>query len=195
MGVGDAGSADELPVRPTEHTSGWTFNWTGLLAVVLIVVGAFVVWRWLGDASLGSDAEGAPDESGQDLSAAPTNSVEATRTTPPRSQPQTTTGPPPTTGPPATSTTVPTARQVSIRGEMKSSRFGANCLVAGFTITGFDPHPGRFVCIYPNSRRDFSFNNNGVDEACITADAGDTITIEVDGVRSATISEENLDGE
>ena len=29
----------------------------------------------------------------------------------------------------------------------------------------------------------------------ITADEGDTITIEVDGVASATISEANLDGE
>ena len=77
---------------------------------------------------------------------------------------------------------------------MKPCRFGDNCLVAGFVIEGFDPHPGRFLCIYPNSQSDFSFNDNDVEEACLTGDAGDTITIEVDGVRSATISERRLDG-
>ncbi len=59
---------------------------------------------------------------------------------------------------------------------------------------GFDEHPGRFTCIYPNSQREFTFNNDGVDEACLTADDGDTITIEIDGIRSATISEQQLDG-
>ena len=85
-------------------------------------------------------------------------------------------------------------RQVLISGEMKPCRFGADCLVASFTIDGFDEHPGRFVCIYPNSRSDFGFNDDGVDDACLTADDGDTITIEVDGIRSSTISEQNLDG-
>lgn len=77
---------------------------------------------------------------------------------------------------------------------MKPCRFGDDCLVASFTIDGFDEHPGRFTCIYPNSQREFSFNNDGVDEACLTADDGDTITIEIDGVQSATISEQDLDG-
>ena len=79
-------------------------------------------------------------------------------------------------------------------GEMKECRFGANCLVASFAIEGFDTHPGRFVCVYPNSRRDFTFNGDRVDDACVTADPGDTLAIEVAGVTSATISEDDLEG-
>ncbi len=81
-----------------------------------------------------------------------------------------------------------------ISGEMKPCRYGSNCLVASFTIEGFDPHPGRFVCVYPNSRSDFGFKGNGVEDACLSGDRGDTISIEVDGVQSAEISEGNLDG-
>ena len=190
--VVDDGTGDEVPVGPAAHASGWTFNWRGLAAVLLIAAITVVGWRWLGGPSVSSD-DGAPsDEIGAGASSSPatTAPTSARGTTPPAPPPAPTTVPAPTT----TTTTVALDRQVVIRGEMKPCRFGANCLVAGFTITGFEDHPGRFVCIYPNSRRDFSFNNDGVDEACITADQGDTITIEVDGIRSATISEENLDG-
>lgn len=94
----------------------------------------------------------------------------------------------------ATTTTAP-ERQVLVRAEMKPCRFGDNCLVASFTLVGFEQTAGQFTCIYPNSARDFSFQDSGKDDACITADEGDTITIVVDGVRSATVSEENLTGE
>ncbi len=77
---------------------------------------------------------------------------------------------------------------------MKPCRYGDRCLVASFTIDGFREHPGRFTCIYPKSQSEFTFNDDGVDDACLTADDGDTIIIEVDGVRSATISEQDLDG-
>ncbi len=189
-GVGDAGSGKEAPVTPVVHSSGWTFNWWGLVAVLLIVAITFVAWRSLGGSSLSSDDGDPSNRIGASAVSVPTDSVEATA---PNTAP-TTTRPTPTTVLSSTTTATPD-RQVRIRGEMKPCRFGANCLVAGFTIEGFDVHPGRFVCIYPNSRSDFSFNNDGVDDACITADQGDTITIEVDGVRSLTISEQNLDGE
>ncbi len=81
-----------------------------------------------------------------------------------------------------------------ISGEMKPCKYGASCLVASFEIVGFEEQPGRFDCIYPNSRRDFTFHEVSVADACLTGDAGDTIAIEVDGVLSATISEANLTG-
>ncbi len=65
---------------------------------------------------------------------------------------------------------------------------------ASFTVEGFDGPDGQFACIYPNSQSTFSFTDGGRDDACLTADAGDTIAIEVDGVRSAVISEESLSG-
>ena len=67
-------------------------------------------------------------------------------------------------------------------------------MVASFTIEGFEQTSGEFVCIYPNSMSQFSFSDGGREDACVTADEGDTIAIEVDGVRSAVVSEENLTG-
>ena len=95
---------------------------------------------------------------------------------------------------PLPSTTIRPERRVLISGEMKECRFGANCLAASFVIEGFEPHPGSYICIYPNSSTEIGFRDNDVIDACLTADQGDTITIEVDGVRSATISELDLDG-
>lgn len=184
--MADAGG-NEAEVVPGGNSSGWAFNWWGLVGLVIIVSIAFVAWRWIdGTGEASSETAGAANTSEPDGSA-PTTSV-ATRTT------TTTTRPAPATTAPPSTTTVPSERRVIIRGEMKACRFGASCLVASFRIEGFDPHPGSFTCIYPNSRSDFTFRNNGIEDACLTADAGDTITIEVDGVQSATISEENLDG-
>lgn len=185
--AGDAGPGDDPVLHANENTSGWSFNLPGLIAVLLIVVFLIVAWRWLG----GSDDDPSAGIDAREATETTTDTSDASTTTraPTTTRPATT-----TTDVPATTTTVPGEREVTISGEMKACRFGANCLVASFRIDGFDPHPGRFVCIYPNSQSDFSFNNTEVFDACITADQGDTITIEVDGVRSATISEENLDG-
>jgi hypothetical protein len=152
-----------------------------------ILVRVVVMWRWL--AGSGND----PSEQLSVIgTSAPTDSAD---TTTPNTGPPTTTVPPaPPTTQRSTTTTVASDPQVQIRGEMKPCRYGDNCLVASFTIDGFDEHPGRFTCIYPNSQSEFSFNNDGVDEACLTGDDGDTITIEIDGVQSATISEQDLDG-
>ena len=180
-----AGGAGSRSSFPDGNSSQWTINWSGLVALLLIASLTLVTWRWLA---------GSGDDPSEGLSigdtSAPTDSTEPPPATRP---PATTAQPAPATTQPTT-TTVASGAQVRISGEMRPCRYGANCLVAGFTIDGFDEHPGRFTCIYPNSRREFSFNNDGVDEACLTADAGDTITIEIDGIRSATISEEALDG-
>lgn len=184
--MGDATTGHQSSTHPTDTSSGWTINWWGLAGLLLVAVIALFTWQWLG----GSDADDAADERVVSATSAPSDSVETTT----RDTTTTTTSPTSTTAEPTTTTTTVPERQVLIRGEMKPCQYGANCLVASFTIVGFEPRPGRFVCIYPNSVRDFDFNKDQVDEACLTADAGDTITIEVDGVRSATISEQNLDG-
>ncbi len=171
-------------MSPDGTSSQWTVNWWGLVALVIVALVTIGTWRWLA----GSGNDPSEQLGGIDTSA-------PTDTTTPITEPTTTTvAPAPPTTQRSTTTTVASGPQVQIRGEMKPCRYGANCLVASFTIDGFDEHPGRFTCIYPNSERDFTFNNDGVDEACLTGDAGDTITIEVGGVQSATISEQDLDG-
>jgi hypothetical protein len=183
--AGDAGS--QSPLSPDGTSSQLTLNWWGLVVLVIAASMTVVTWRWL--AGSGND----PSEQLSVIgTSAPTDSAE---TTTPNTGPPTTTVPPaPPTTQRSTTTTVASEPQVQIRGEMKPCRYGDNCLVASFTIDGFDEHPGRFTCIYPNSQSEFTFNNDGVDEACLTADDGDTITIEIDGVQSATISEQDLDG-
>jgi hypothetical protein len=179
--------ASQSPVAPDGNSSQWSVNWWGLVAVVVIASMTIVTWRWL--AGSGNDPSEQLSVSG---TSAPTDSAETT--TPSTQPPPTALAPATSPSQPSTTTTVATGPLVLIRGEMKPCRYGDSCLVASFTIDGFDEHPGRFTCIYPNSRREFPFNNDGVDEACLTADDGDTITIEIDGVQSATISEQDLDG-
>lgn len=187
--VGEASFGNESPNRSDELGSGWALNWWGLVSVLLIGVSAIVGWRWLdglsadsGDRDESLQIGGAPITSGADPS--------VVSTTP---EPSTTTTLRLTPVLPSTSSVAPD-RRVLIRGEMKPCKFGASCLVASFTVVGFDELPDRYVCVYPNSRRDFGLTNDRIDDACLTADQGDTITIEVDGVSSATISEEHLDG-
>ena len=175
---------DVQVVQPVGRASEWTFEWRGLLIVLLLTVVTVSGWRWLAGSGSGSD-----ELSGVGHAAAPTTEP-VVASTGPAATTSTTTSTVATT----TTTTLAPEPKVNITGEMKPCRFGDNCLVASFTIEGFDEPSGRFTCIYPNSRRDFSFRDDGKEDACLTADAGDTITIEVDGVRSATISEDDLDG-
>ncbi len=183
--MADAGGK-QSPGLPDGNTSRWTFNWRGLIGLAIIVSIAGVTWRSL---------EGSPDDPSEQLSVIGTSaSTDSPDTTTTRTTPSTTVPPAPPTTRRSTTTTVEPERQVLISGDMKPCRYGDSCLIASFTISGFDEHPARFICIYPNSQREFTFSNDGVDEACLTADAGDTITIEIGGIRSATISEQDLDG-
>jgi hypothetical protein len=76
---------------------------------------------------------------------------------------------------------------VTIIGKVAPCKFGRECLVTGFTIHDFDTQPAEFVCEFGDgSRYAFHFNSAGVDEACATGDPTSSITIEIDGVRSAT---------
>lgn len=185
--AGEDGS--QSPVVPEGDASEWSFNWPGLVGLVLIVGMVIVGWRWVGGS--GDDAADSLGVTG------PTAPADSTSPSALATSPSTTTTvPAPTTtlGPTTTATVAAGDPRVLIRGEMKPCRYGDRCLVASFTIEGFDEHPGRFTCIYPNSESEFPFRSNGVDDACLTADQGDTLTIEIDGVRSATISEQDLGG-
>lgn len=152
-----------------------------MLVLVIVVV---MLWRAF---------EGGDDDTAS--SAGPTIATVApsASSTTVSSSASSTTLPTPTTLAPSTTAATPEPR-VLISAEMKPCRFSDDCLVASFTVEGFEQTSGQFTCIYPNSEREFSFQDDGKDDACITADEGDTITIVVDGVRSATVSEANLTG-
>jgi hypothetical protein len=100
---------------------------------------------------------------------------------------------PPTTAAPATATPTTTTAPpgdgpvVTIDGRVAPCDFGAQCLIAGFTIDGFDSQPTEFVCEFGDgSRYPFRFDSQGVERACATGNPDGSITIEVDGVRSET---------
>ena len=92
----------------------------------------------------------------------------------------TTTTPPPTTVPQPT-----TGPRVEIIGGVGPCRFGSRCLIAGFRIHDFDVQPTGYVCEFADgSRFLFRMGGDGADYACATGSPGDSITIEVSGIRS-----------
>ena len=87
----------------------------------------------------------------------------------------------------ATPTLPPDGPVVTIIGSVGPCRFGSECLLAGFALHNFDSQPTEFVCEFADgSRFTFRFTRQEVERACATGDPTDSITIEVDGVRSAT---------
>lgn len=89
--------------------------------------------------------------------------------------------------PPATPDPTP-GPWIEITASNESCRFGSSCLVAGFTLHEFEVVPGSFVCEFANgARHEFRASSATVDYACATGSPGDSITIEVGGVRSETV--------
>jgi hypothetical protein len=79
-------------------------------------------------------------------------------------------------------------RVVVIEGSTGQCRFGDNCLIAGFRAIGFTSGEKEYVCEFADgSRYTYKFGASTVEYACATGARPDSITIEVDGVRSATI--------
>jgi hypothetical protein len=79
-------------------------------------------------------------------------------------------------------------RVVVIEGSTGPCKFGNNCLIAGFRAVGFTSGEKEYVCEFADgSRYTYKFGAGTVDYACATGARPDSITIEVDGVRSATI--------
>ena len=79
-------------------------------------------------------------------------------------------------------------RVVVIEGSTGPCKFGNSCLLAGFRVIGFPSGEKEYVCEFRDgSRHTYKFGARTVEYACATGARGDSITIEVDGVRSATI--------
>jgi len=83
-------------------------------------------------------------------------------------------------------TVAPDGPAVTIIGRVGPCDYGSQCLLAGFALHNFATQPTDFVCEFSDgSRYTFHFTRQQVERACATGDPTDSITIEVDGVRSA----------
>jgi hypothetical protein len=79
-------------------------------------------------------------------------------------------------------------RVIEIASRIEPCKFGSRCLVAGFSLSGFETQPDSFVCEFASGARyTFPLKRSDVDYACATSGSGDSITIEIDGVRSETV--------
>lgn len=117
---------------------------------------------------------------------APTNTTAATTTT---ADPTTST---PLTGTSSGTTPGDDARVIA-SARIGECRFGDQCLIAGFTIEGFDPRPSEYVCEFEDgSRFSFRFDSDGVETACSTGTETAAITIEVGGIRSNTVTRDDV---
>lgn len=115
-------------------------------------------------------------------------------TTAPDTNPPATTAPVPTApGSTAPDTTVPGGPEVVATGRIEDCRFGSDCLVVGFSIDGFDAPPAEYVCEFADGERvTFGFAGDGAETACSARSAAPSITIEVAGVRSNTVTPDDL---
>jgi hypothetical protein len=78
---------------------------------------------------------------------------------------------------------------VTVNGRFGACPYGSNCLIAAFNIANFTTAPTAYTCVFNDgSRYNFNFSGTSVGTACYTADRPDSITIEVAGVRSNTIT-------
>lgn len=113
----------------------------------------------------------------------------------PQASPSTSTSARPTTVPERGAlTTDGDGRRVRVEARVENCRFGADCVIASFTLDGFDPS-GEYVCEFGDgSRFTFRYVGEGADDACSTGGPNPSITIEVDGVRSATVTRDQPDG-
>ena len=144
----------EVPVERAGRASEWSIEWWGILPVLAIALAAIVGWRATGGTGTGPDERrtgGVAVTTTEPVAAATTSAAATTTST-------TVATTVPTTG--TSEPAEPTEPAVHIVGEMKPCRFGDDCLVASFTIEGFDAPSGRFTCIYPNSTREFSFQDD-----------------------------------
>jgi hypothetical protein len=116
----------------------------------------------------------------------PAPTTTAVPATVPDAPPTATTSP----APPPTTVPQPTAGpRVEIIGRVGPCRFGNSCLIAGFRIHDFDVQPTGYVCEFADgSRFLFRMGGDGADYACATGSPGDSITIEVSGIRSETFT-------
>ena len=78
--------------------------------------------------------------------------------------------------------------RITIEPRTEPCKYGANCLVVGFSLSGFPDQPDSFVCEFADgSRYTIRLAHMSVSYACSTGTAGGSITIEIGGIRSDTI--------
>ncbi|MEQ8437496.1 MAG: hypothetical protein RIB65_08370 [Ilumatobacter fluminis] len=201
-------SGPVVAAPPGRH-GGWIVTAVAI-GLLLLVSGVVVVSELLD----GSDGEIAttppptsPPTSPSTAATTPTSvpaGIAATTvaTTAATAPPVTTTAPPtvaPTTAPATTMSTtsttasVPTGPTVVAVGRIEDCRFGRDCLVVGFLIDGFDVAPTEYVCEFADGDRiTFGFVGGGAGTACSARSADPSITIEVAGVRSNTVTPDDL---
>ena len=205
--VHEAGPAVVAP--PGRH-GGWIVTAVAI-AVLLLIAGTIVVTglvdRW-GDDEVATVVTAPPVPTSTDpvptsvpaTSAASTvvTTVASTEpdptTTPPTTAPATSAAPTsaPATSAPSTSAP-PTGPRVIAVGRVEDCRFGSDCLVVGFLIDGFDVAPTEYVCEFADGERiSFGFVGGGAETACSARSASPSITIEVAGVRSNTVTPDDL---
>lgn len=89
---------------------------------------------------------------------------------------------------PAAVVAAPDGPRVEIVARSEPCKFGSDCLVVGYVAHGFDAMPGSFTCEFASgSRFEFRATTEVVGHACATGSLGDSITIEIEGVRSDTV--------
>lgn len=175
-----AGSPPTIAVAPTTETAATTAITTSTVPPDLAPAAAAATER----APTGTDGGS-------------TTSTMAVAITAPAGEDATSQPDNPTTNPTTTLASVPdvtpagtpsTAETVAITPRFGPCRYGNDCLIAAFSISGFSPLPKTFTCEFSSGiRYTFRFSGTLVDLACSTADGDDTITIEIAGVRSEPV--------
>lgn len=184
------------PVPTARTAAGLTGRAAAVLFAILVASGALVVSSLLqGDDASGEDAPA--DVATTEPDPSPTAPTEPTpSTTQEGSVPaSSSTLSPSTTNVDATSTSTATTSTVAggpvvdAAGRIEPCRFADECLVVGFTISGFDDPPADYTCEFDDgSRFDFGFVGDGADTACATGNLAASIVVEVGGVRSDAVT-------
>jgi len=79
--------------------------------------------------------------------------------------------------------------QVVATGRVGPCTFGPSCLIADFSIVAFAAPQREFVCEFGDGGRyTFRFDGSGATDACATSAVDGSITIEVGGIRSQTVT-------
>lgn len=165
---------------------------TGAAIALGLIIAGFTISSIVGDGGGDSLASGANNDSGSEEENSPASSVPdepSSPTTTPVIVPNTAGGPSE-----SESTSPPQSEPAVIAtGERGPCDFGSDCLIVSFELRNFDEQPSEYVCEFANSSFPFELRGRQqVDSGCASGDAGDTITVVVDGVRSETLSRDDV---
>ena len=198
-------SGPVIPVA-TGPQRGWVVT-AVVVAIGLLATGAVVVGQLFADDDPSAGPVTTPPTSASPTTTSTPDATVVVTTTVPTttdvsstgsaSPVTTTTGTTATTRPSTTAGTSTTIAiggpSVTASGRIEDCRFGTDCLVVGFTIADFDTTPAEYVCEFADGERvTFGFVGDGAETACSARSADPSITIEVDGVRSNTVTPDDL---